>query len=255
MDMRDNELDNLFHSVLDDHEIEPSAGVWQGITAQLDVDKRKRSFGHFLRIAAGVILLVTAGVLFIPRAIKVNHQQPSINKTAKNILPVKQSPAIIAKPVLLTADQQNKKSVKAVIAPVSSLAAVKANKKTISHKVLPVEGTLKTENGSELTLASRGDDLINPTAPDTENGIIDPVVDKVLGNNAKLVAVQLPAASKPKLALIKKRRIRSLGDILNVVIAAVDKREDKFIEFSNTDEDDATITGINLGIIKVKKEK
>ncbi|MDN5289175.1 MAG: hypothetical protein JWR38_5449 [Mucilaginibacter sp.] len=255
--MRDNELDNLFQSVLDDHEMEPSAGVWQGITTQLDADKRKRSLAYFLRIAASIVLLVTAGILFIPRAVKVNHQQPSINKIAKNVLPVKPSPIITVKPVLPAADQQNKKSVKAVIAPISNLAAVKvikANKKEISHKVLPVEGTLKTEEEPELALAARGDDLINPAAPDTENGI-NPTVDKVFENNTKLVAVQLPAVSKPKLAPIKKRRIRSLGDILNVVIAAVDKREDKFIEFSNTDEDDATITGINLGIIKVKKEK
>jgi hypothetical protein len=41
---------------------------------------------------------------------------------------------------------------------------------------------------------------------------------------------------------------------LNVVIAAVDKRKDKVIEFSNTDGDESSITGINLGIIKIKKE-
>ena len=253
--MRDNELDNLFQSVLDDHIVEPSAGVWQGITTQLDADKRKRSLVHFLRIAASIILLVTAGVLFIPRVVKVNHQQALINKIAKNTVPVK--PVTITKPILLATDQQNKKSIKLVIAPVSNLAAVKViktSKKAILHKVLPVEGTLKAENEPELTLAGRGDDLVNPVAPDTENEI-NPAVDKAFGNNAKLVAVQLHTVSKPKLASTKKRRIRSLGDIFNVVIAAVDKREDKFIEFSNTDEDDATITGINLGIIKVKKDK
>jgi hypothetical protein len=35
----------------------------------------------------------------------------------------------------------------------------------------------------------------------------------------------------------------------------VDKRKDKLIEFSSKDDDESLITGINLGIIKVKKEE
>jgi hypothetical protein len=71
-----------------------------------------------------------------------------------------------------------------------------------------------------------------------------------------VLIAQVPSKAAPVVAKpVKKHRIRSLGDVFNVVIAAVDKRKDKVIEFSNTDEDDATITGLNLGFIKVKKEK
>jgi hypothetical protein len=51
----------------------------------------------------------------------------------------------------------------------------------------------------------------------------------------------------------RKHGIRNFGDIVNLVVAKVDKRKDKVIEFSDDDEDGSSITGINLGVIKVKK--
>ena len=71
----------------------------------------------------------------------------------------------------------------------------------------------------------------------------------------KPVLAEMQPANKPvKPALGKKHKIHSLGDLFNVMIASVDKRKDKFIEFTDTDEGD-NITGINLGIVKVKKEQ
>jgi hypothetical protein len=257
MDMRDNELDKLFQA-LNDHEIEPSVHVWTGITARLDADKRKRSLVPFLSIAAGIILLVTIGILFIPNAVKVNNQHPS-DKIAKNTSPVNK-----INPVASPVDQQNKIAKKVVIAPVNSLASIKNTK--VYKGAVPYEKTTISEQKQDITkptdepglaLAARGSDLVNPVVPDMNNAI-KPTTDNlpVLENKPQLAAAQLPSVNKTRAAApVKKHRIRSLGDVFNVMIAAVDKREDKIIEFSNTDEDDATITGVNLGIIKVKKEK
>jgi hypothetical protein len=256
MDMRDNELDKLFQA-LNDHEIEPSAYVWTGITARLDADKRKRSLVPFLSIAAGIILLVTIGILFIPKTVQVNNQHPS-KKMAKSTLPVNK-----VNPVILQADQQNKRDKKVVIAPVNSLASVKTikeDKGTVPRKKAimpdPKSDITKPIDEPELALAARGNDLMNPVMPDMDNAI-KPTDDNVhVLSRPQLAAMQLRPVNKTKAAApVKKHRIRSLGDVFNVMIAAVDKREDKIIEFSNTDEDDATITGVNLGIIKVKKEK
>ena len=50
---------------------------------------------------------------------------------------------------------------------------------------------------------------------------------------------------------------RSFGGLINAVVGKIDKRKDKVIEFNDDDDDDdgATVTGVNLGIIKIKKEK
>ncbi|WP_419701059.1 hypothetical protein [Mucilaginibacter sp. NFX135] len=257
MDMQGNELDELFRSSLNELEIQPSAHVWTGIANQLDAGKRKRSLVSFLSIAAGIVLALTIGLLFIPKQIKVNKQNPLVNRIDKNT-------SLLTKtvPVVLTIEQQNKKTEKGVITPANHLAAVKVEKtnnrenanRTKKAKVQNEE-LVKVNAEPQGVLTSRGDDLASAVIPDhTDDEIsVKPAIHdlSLLESKQQLTALH----AKPITAPVKKHRIRSMGDVFNVVIAAVDKRKDKFIEFSNTDEDDATITGINLGIIKVKKEK
>jgi hypothetical protein len=72
--------------------------------------------------------------------------------------------------------------------------------------------------------------------------------------------VEQPAAistgTKPNEAPVKKHGIHSLGGLVNVLIAKVDKREDKLIEFTDDDDDNtaSSVTAVNLGVIKIKKQ-
>lgn len=50
-----------------------------------------------------------------------------------------------------------------------------------------------------------------------------------------------------------KEKVRSLGDLVNFVVGKIDKRENKIIHISKTEESDMEITGINLGLIKYRK--
>ena len=51
-----------------------------------------------------------------------------------------------------------------------------------------------------------------------------------------------------------KRGIRNMGDLINFVVDKVDKREDKLIRF-DTDDDNSSLIGINIGMIKFSKKK
>jgi hypothetical protein len=51
-----------------------------------------------------------------------------------------------------------------------------------------------------------------------------------------------------------QKKIRSIGSLVNFVIAKVDKREDKLIEFKDSDEG-SEVSGINLGLVKIKSKK
>lgn len=257
--MQDKDLDKLFQSALNDYEIEPSAKVWEGITEELKAGKRKRSLAPFLSIAAGVILLVTAGILFIPKEVKVIKTKTDGIVAIKQ--PVKSTP--IAKTV---ADVQpvNQSKADAVIDPVNSMAGIKINK---THKAIivekpiinqPVKDVVRPEDQPALASATHKQEVIKPVAPDTATQIMIKHIDEtpVFANAPQIQPIPTQiAATNNKQPPAKKHKIRSLGDVFNVMIAAVDKRKDKIIEFSNTDGDDATITGVNLGIIKVKKEK
>jgi hypothetical protein len=48
-----------------------------------------------------------------------------------------------------------------------------------------------------------------------------------------------------------RQKIRSLGDLVNRVVAKVDPREEKIIQFTDNDEG-TEVSGINLGLIKFK---
>src|ERR1700755_697527 len=67
MNMQDKEFDDLFRSRLDDLEVEPSAQVWAGIDATLD-GKKRRSIIPMLSIAASIVVLIVAAILFIPKS-------------------------------------------------------------------------------------------------------------------------------------------------------------------------------------------
>jgi hypothetical protein len=262
MDMQDKDLDKLFQSALDGYEIEPSAKVWSGITEELNAGKRKRSLAPFLSVAAGVILLATAGLLFIPKEVKVTKSKAdrvaAVKQSLKPAAPVAETIADV-QPIA----QQNKKNGVAVIAPVNSLAGVKIYKahrkpvieKTITAGPAQTQDIVKQNDQPVLASATHKQEVIKPVVPDTATKIMAKHIEEVpvFASTPQVIPTQVATANKQ--APAKKHKIRSLGDVFNVMIAAVDKRKDKIIEFSNTDGDDATITGVNLGIIKVKKEK
>ena len=266
MDMQDKDLDKLFQSALDDYEIAPSAGAWMGITEKLDAGKNKRKWMPFLSIAAGLVLLITIGVLFMPKPVKVDPAKKDDNALVKNTPVIKPVQAPVAPVVAKVDPLKNKNQQRAVIAPVNNLAVIKKHKRseiiTPAKPATIIEQQTNPANADDqpvLAATQRNHDIANPVLPDTGT----PIMVKQTIDNAPVFAsitpVATPAATLPAVDKqappVKKHRIRSFGDVLNVVIAAVDKRDKKIIQFSNTDGEDATITGVNLGIIKINKDK
>jgi hypothetical protein len=256
MDMQDKDLDKLFQSALNDYEIEPSANVWTGITGELDAGKRKKVWLPYLSIAAAAVLLITAGVLFIPKEVKtINPKKDGLAGVNHPIKPKTAAGPIQATPLETAVD---KKPEEAVAAPANSLAAInihKPNKKAVAAP--PTQDIAKPDDQQPvLASATNKQEVKVAVQPDTVTRIFPKHIDEapVFASIKSPVAATEVSTIKPATPA-KKHKIRSLGDVFNVMIAAVDKRKDKIIEFSNTDEDDATITGVNLGIIKVKKEK
>jgi hypothetical protein len=68
-----------------------------------------------------------------------------------------------------------------------------------------------------------------------------------------IAALPLRVIKKDSLSAKSRPRIHSFGDLVNVLVAKVDKRKDKVIEFTADDDGESNITGVNLGIIKIKK--
>jgi hypothetical protein len=250
MKMQDKEFDDLFRLKLEDFEAMPSGKVWQNIDAELGESKRKKiTVMSFLSVAASTIVLVTAGVLF------VQHKIGTTKQPVKMV--IAKTKQLLNKPVLtnVVAAQRHQplKSSVALINPTISLQQQVAKNKMISPKQ------------KQSQVVEKGE-VVKAEQPVLEADQPPVVVEQQDGaDTAKLIAAMpaLKQTDKPILAVVnadklnaaspvKRHRIRGLGDVLNVVIATVDKRKDKVIEFS--DDDEGSITGVNLGFIKIKKD-
>ena len=261
--MQDNEFDKLFRSKLDNLEVEPSADVWKGITTELASRQRKRHLFPLLSIAASVLILATAGILFIPHRVKINSP-----KTVQQVITKTKLPDANA-----TKSRLNQASSTTTAKGGMNDMSIASGRKIIQHpdkspgspdnkglitNTAEFEKPVKTDNQAALAaIPQKQPETIKLVATDdgAELTAKHPVDESpALVNKPVLLATQQPAMNRQDAAPLKpKHKIRSLGDFLNVVVATVDKRRDKIIEFSDTDDDESTITGINLGVVKLKK--
>jgi hypothetical protein len=262
MNMQDKEFDDLFRSKLGDFEAQPSAQVWQNIDAEL-AGKRKKSIFPILSIAASVLILLTAGILFIPKKGVVKHKKQDTNVIAKV------NPSVIkpgnAEPVNPSEKQQEQLA--AVETPVKN--TTKVNQPKIKINAVEQKEQVSTSIAKIEIVKHEDQSLIASAGIPKQVDVVkqDPIelTEATSAENKETVdnsAISLPA--QPVLAsnqpaktvkpVAKKRGIRSFGDIVNLVVAKVDKRKDKLIQFSDSDDDGSVITAVHLGALKIKRD-
>jgi hypothetical protein len=245
MDMQDKEIDQLFRSGFNDFEVEPTAKVWGGIASGLD--RNKLSLKVYLGIAASLLLLLSAGLYFVSH-VKDNTKKPVQLTAVKNNKPAKS----IITPVIASSKIMQPQLAK-VLAVNTVVTSRKQKTKTV--KVLPVRDIEIIEPAQQQAQVIQPAQDVKFVVP---AGV--PFNEKIelpedASFKANILAAQPPVTKAIAAAPVKKHRIRNLGDLINVVVSKVDKRKDKLIEFSSTnDEDDSVVSGLNLGFIKIKKQ-
>jgi hypothetical protein len=254
MNMQDKELDELFFSNLKDFEMQPSEDVWAGITHALDQKRERRIItSPVLKIAASIVVLVTAGLLFIPKQ-KEQQVQQGQNKLAVNQPAVeavirahsdKQAPIVVTESTPVAQEQSK--------ADVSRQAVKLIEENQRNEEITNVTATPTTEAQVMLAAQAAPEAALQAVVPET------PLITNTLTDEAPVFKTKVPVlaqvtdkASKPE---GKKHKIHNLGDLVNMVVSKVDKRQNKIIEFSETADEDSKVTGINLGLIKLTSEK
>ncbi|MBS7564163.1 hypothetical protein KHS38_07075 [Mucilaginibacter sp. Bleaf8] len=255
--MQDNELDELFRAKLNGFEVDPDGHVWNNISAELGSNKKK-SVVPVLRIAASVLIVLGIGTWFAVRpttpkaggkaenqVVRTKNVKPTEVTKAENVH-VDATPAVEQQTVIAQTTSTEK---------INQMAKVKQSvKKSEPEKsIIPTVAEPQPQTTQPQQLAAIETNKLKPVLPEvplTITADAETVQPKAI-NTVAAVSEEQQATKKR----VKKRGINSFGDLINVVVAKVDKREDKLVEFTDTDGDEATITGINLGIIKVKKEK
>ncbi len=253
--MRDKEFDQLFNAKLNDFEVEPSAEVWQNITGELNGKKAKRSVIPYLSIAASIVVLASVSVWFFNRTPEKVEQHPV--KLVKHTKPVKQQPNVV---IAEAAPKVNATSGDVAISKPSVPARIRRQ----NNQAQTTEN-IKQETNITLDPVVKKPEQFLTIVPAEKVPVLEPAVsvNAVALNVATLTdhpveniekqtdAINTPTQEKAPV----KKRAGGLGSFINTIIAAVDKREDKLIEFTDAANDEGSrLTGVNLGILKIKKQ-
>ena len=224
-------FDKVFKDKLGEVSVAPSPQVWENISASLDPKQhKKRVIYPWLGLAASVLLVSLGAWWFFPMnqaqvgAVKVVNVQAMPTRTTE---------------VQLTA-QEN--------LPKKELAHI--SKPLVVNKVAQLQQDLALPPSS-----------VNTVDPKPSATIIQPEQQQVAVLNESpsqpVTILKTPQetalnSAQPSAKKHAKKRIRSLSDLVNFVVAKVDNREEKILETS-TDEAILSLTALNVGPLKFKK--
>ncbi len=259
MKTSDKELDNLFASKLHDFEVGSAANLWQNISAELDRKPKRKSIVPGLRIAAGIVVVLSVGLLFLR---KTELTKTNLPKKAAKVVLQKIDPSITQ-----IASLDDKKSI--LLLSVKNKVIKEASPKKGKSKVIftkpeivqnsenePVSIQTLAQNKPEAEPIISKDNTVESRValvPDVSVSLkLQPEIDIP----QKTVVKPSMFSAENNTVKVKHKRIRSIGDVVNLVMAQLDKRQDKLIQFSDADDgEESNVTGINLGFISLKKEK
>ncbi|MGV8879652.1 MAG: hypothetical protein ACOH2A_11540 [Sphingobacteriaceae bacterium] len=243
--MSDKELDQLFHAKLDQLEEKPSAELWKEIQAGINHKTRRTTFSWFYRIAASILLVGVGVWLMMPKrpamqaAVKTRKEiklpvvEKAVEKQMPNVEKVATRTAIVKSPAVNKIVLRHKNA---------------ASQQLVATKPVVIEHAQGTNVQSQTLIAGHPEipDLPLASAVFPVESLSEPIFKD--GQGMEATEIQMTGIER------RQTKVKNLGDLLNLVIAKVDKREDKIIEFDKHDEE-ANITCINLGIVKIKREK
>ncbi|HEY1060821.1 MAG TPA: hypothetical protein VGE44_04015 [Daejeonella sp.] len=256
----DKELDKLFQQRFGELEIEPSAAVWEKITGTMDQKRRKSAFPSFWMAAASIVILISAGLLYF-RPQEVIKLQGS-TEIAQNIEDSSSRAELSEPPVSIKEPFSGTQTEKTDLPDFSRVNAseVKSSEYPMVQKTPVDEPEIKVPAAEPVLIAAEPVKKVNQVQP--KKAIKVP--NRYSGDQSALDVTQpdmmaIADFSEDKIIpdeseIRGQKKIRSIGSLVNFVIAKVDKREDKLIEFKDSDEG-SEVSGINLGLVKIKGKK
>lgn len=262
MNMQDKELDDLFRNKLNGLEVEPSGNVWGNILAGLDGDKKKKPLWAYISAAASVVVIVTAGILFMQQEDKPEENTERVTK----VQPAKKVADDIAKVEQPSIAQNSNKSEAPVATPIEEVSNKDSKKdktapaklaKTRATPLKPIAG-IKAKPVMIAAVTNQPEIKTEPILPDADVKLNEQTIlqepEPFKTKPVVIASAGLPQTQKAIDDQPEKKKRRGFGGLLNAIVSKIDKRKDKIIEFEDNG-DGQRLTGINLGIIKIETEE
>lgn len=236
----DKDFDKVFREKLYSIEMQPADSVWEGISKQLDINKKKRSFPVLWLAAASMAAVVGAGVWF-------SSQKEPMKLTGTADVNIEETIVQPAPEVAINVDIKKSLTSETKSLPSISKGILKSKKsgmsKVSSSEIAIVQtSSLKEDNPVE-----------SPVAASSRQETGYKAATKEIQAETQVLALAEPeiATEEPQ---VKERKIRSVGSLVNFVVSKVDKRKNKIIEFEDGDEG-TMVSGLNLGLLKFQAKQ
>ena len=227
----DNTFDKLVKAKFENFRSEPRAELWEQISTQLD-QKPKSSKLSYVWLTAACLLIFGSYVVWISSS---NPASP-IPQLVQN--------RIASKPV----EQLQPTSQKVV--PQKAVSATIKQTSAMQQPLLKQEQWLASQEVVTERLSNSMDSPVM-TTEDQPEAIAAIVESPIIANTE---AVKSDLDQHPEEESSTKHRARGLGRLVNFVVSQVDGRADKLIEVSEDPGEGLRITGLNIGLIKMKNK-
>ncbi|TDQ08726.1 hypothetical protein [Pedobacter metabolipauper] len=264
--IQDKEFDQLFKDRFEHAEIQPGRNLWDGIEAGIAPKLRKRILPAYWMAAAVVFIAVTVGVL-VPKTEKIQlHGQPLAAYTESPVIPADHltsgssvNGSVLNKPSAPDAVNsgsagQAAESTPLVIAPRLTDADVKKD-------FIPMQPISKPDRP-----VNTGSEMVKPAADETPVRNVVPAKELMIASAAspvdRNVITDLQSGKRERERESareqeperERKGIKNVGDLINLVVNKVDKRDQKIIQFNTDDDDNSSLIAINIGILKFNKK-
>ncbi len=247
--IRDKDFDQLFKDAFADAEVMPSRDLWSNIESEI-TPKKKRIIPIYWLSAAAVLLIATIGILIYQQQNNTNETKQLANNTIEKPKPVVELPVVKDQSPVVVEPLKDIVPILPVEAkPVRAIAKTKVKQDVVK----PVEKqrmVTAPEMQKQETMVAQVESPKNDIKAQIDAAILSqPKVDIVTASNPTTVKTDEPINDNEQ-----NKGIRNMGDVINIIVNKVDKRKDKLIQF-RTDDDDSSLSSINIGPFKIGKRK
>lgn len=244
--IQDKEFDQLFRDKFDGAEVQPSAGLWEDIEAQLP-KKRERILPVFWLAAALACISLSIGLWFnqMPKKVQLQlvNYRPAHPITKSSTLqhhPVQQSVVSTVKPAI--------SHTRVVVSSPGKVVRGATETAGVKKDLVAMQPLELNSHPDYKALDVKQQKLYLPVTTSS------PPKDEVLLNAGIAAADNKPEVINENNTQDTHKGIRNIGDLVNYVVDKVDKREEKFLQFK-TEDDNSSLIAINIGIIRFNAKK
>jgi hypothetical protein len=230
--MEDKDFDQLFKDQFEEAELAPSTNLWDNIEKELSPKKRVMLPAYWM--AAAVVVIGVMVAVLMPKTEPI-RLQGSRDVAAVIVAPEVISSVVVADRSATVVEDKEEKSTPLVI-------AARLNEEDVKKDFELVQPIVERKHPVNMDVQT-SPSIIAKVEPES------PVNDVMIARVESTPEVQANTIVEQP----EHKGIRNVGDLINIVVNKVDKRDKKLIQFNTDEDDNSSVVAINIGFLKFNK--